>query len=56
MPEAHFGVPAGAGSWVAVDHRLASAEAGYILAHSAARHLLLRDREWAGQDKRIGAA
>jgi len=41
MLEAHFGVPAAGGILVAVNHRLASAEVGYILAHSGARFLLL---------------
>ncbi len=41
MLEAHFGVPAAGGILVAVNHRLASAEAGYILQHSGARYLLL---------------
>ena len=41
MLEAHFGVPAAGGILVAVNHRLASAEVGYILAHSGARYLLL---------------
>jgi acyl-CoA synthetase (AMP-forming)/AMP-acid ligase II len=41
MLEAHFGVPAAGGILVAVNHRLASAEIGYILAHSGARFLLL---------------
>ena len=41
MLEAHFGVPAAGGVLVAVNHRLASAEIGYILAHSGARYLLL---------------
>ena len=41
MLEAHFGVPAAGGILVAVNHRLASAEIGYILAHSGARYLLL---------------
>ena len=39
--EAHFGVPAAGGVLVAVNHRLAGAEVGYILAHSGARFLLL---------------
>src|SRR6202035_6130539 len=34
MLEAHFGVPAAGGILVAVNNRLASAEIGYILAHS----------------------
>ncbi len=41
MLEAHFGVPAAGGILVTVNHRLASAEIGYILAHSGARYLLL---------------
>ncbi len=41
MLEAHFGVPAAGGILVAVNHRLASSEIGYILAHSGARYLLL---------------
>jgi fatty-acyl-CoA synthase len=41
MLEAHFGVPAAGGILVAVNHRLASAEIGYILQHSGARCLLL---------------
>jgi fatty-acyl-CoA synthase len=41
MLEAHFGVPAAGGILVAVNHRLSSAEVGYILAHSGARYLLL---------------
>src|SRR5246500_2958406 len=41
MLEAHFGVPAAGGVLVAVNNRLASAEVGYILAHSGARYLLL---------------
>jgi fatty-acyl-CoA synthase len=41
MLEAHFGVPAAGGVLVAVNHRLSSAEVGYILAHSGARYLLL---------------
>jgi fatty-acyl-CoA synthase len=41
MLEAHFGVPAAGGILVAVNHRLASAEVGYILEHSGARYLLL---------------
>src|SRR5262245_36682832 len=41
MLEAHFGVPAAGGILVAVNHRLASAEIGYILQHSEARYLLL---------------
>ena len=41
MLEAHFGVPAAGGILVAVNHRLASAEVGYILQHSGARYLLL---------------
>jgi acyl-CoA synthetase (AMP-forming)/AMP-acid ligase II len=39
--EAHFGVPAAGGVLVAVNHRLASQEVGYILKHSGARFLLL---------------
>jgi fatty-acyl-CoA synthase len=41
MLEAHFGVPAAGGVLVAINHRLSSAEVGYILAHSGARYLLL---------------
>ncbi len=41
MLEAHFGVPAAGGILVAVNHRLSSAEIGYILEHSGARFLLL---------------
>jgi acyl-CoA synthetase (AMP-forming)/AMP-acid ligase II len=41
MLESHFGVPAAGGILVAVNHRLASAEVGYILDHSGARFLLL---------------
>ena len=41
MLEAHFGVPAAGGILVAVNHRLSSAEVGYILQHSGARYLLL---------------
>src|SRR3984885_10613467 len=41
MLEAHFGVPAAGGILVAVNNRLASAEIGYILAHSGARYLLV---------------
>jgi acyl-CoA synthetase (AMP-forming)/AMP-acid ligase II len=41
MLEAHFGVPAAGGILVAVNHRLAGAEVGYILRHSGARYLLL---------------
>src|SRR6202042_2086039 len=41
MLEAHFGVPAAGGGLVGVNHRLASAEVGYILEHSGARFLLL---------------
>ncbi len=41
MVEAHFGVPAAGGILVAVNHRLAGAEVGYILRHSGARYLLL---------------
>jgi fatty-acyl-CoA synthase len=41
MLEASFGVPAAGGILVAVNNRLASAEVGYILAHSGARYLLL---------------
>ena len=41
MLEAHFGVPAAGGILVAVNHRLAAAEIGYILRHSGARYLLL---------------
>jgi fatty-acyl-CoA synthase len=41
MLEAHFGVPAAGAILVAVNHRLASAEIGYILEHSGARYLLV---------------
>jgi fatty-acyl-CoA synthase len=41
MLEAHFGVPAAGGVLVAVNHRLSSAEIGYILRHSGARFLLV---------------
>jgi fatty-acyl-CoA synthase len=41
MLEAHFGVPAAGGILVAVNHRLAGPEIGYILQHSGARYLLL---------------
>jgi fatty-acyl-CoA synthase len=41
MLEAHFGVPAAGGILVAVNHRLASAEIGYIIQHSGARYLML---------------
>ena len=41
MLEAHFGVPAAGGILVAINHRLASAEIGYILEHSGARFLLM---------------
>ena len=41
MLEAHFGVPAAGGVLVAINHRLAGAEIGYILQHSGARYLLL---------------
>ena len=41
MLEAHFGVPTAGGILVAVNHRLSSAEVGYILQHSGARYLLL---------------
>ena len=41
MLEAHFGVPAAGGVLVAINHRLASPEVGYILEHSGARFLLL---------------
>src|ERR1700758_3981213 len=43
MLEAHFAVPAAGGILVAVNHRLAGAEVGYILRHSGARYLLLDD-------------
>jgi fatty-acyl-CoA synthase len=43
MLEAHFGVPAAGGVLVAINHRLAGAEVGYILSHSGARYLLLDD-------------
>jgi fatty-acyl-CoA synthase len=41
MLEAHFGVPAAGGILVAINHRLASPEVGYILEHSGVRFLLL---------------
>jgi fatty-acyl-CoA synthase len=41
MLEAHFGVPAAGGILVAINHRLASPEVGYILGHSGARFLVL---------------
>ena len=41
MLEAHFGVPAAGGILVAINHRLAGAEVGYVLRHSGARYLLL---------------
>jgi fatty-acyl-CoA synthase len=41
MLEAHFGVPAAGGILVAINHRLASPEVGYILGHSGARLLLI---------------
>ncbi len=41
MLEAHFGVPAAGGILVAINHRLASPEFGYILEHSGCRFLLL---------------
>jgi fatty-acyl-CoA synthase len=41
MLEAHFGVPAAGGILVAINHRLAGHEIGYILEHSGARFLLL---------------
>jgi fatty-acyl-CoA synthase len=41
MLEANFGVPAAGGILVAINHRLASPEVGYILDHSGARFLLL---------------
>jgi fatty-acyl-CoA synthase len=41
MLEAHFGVPAAGGILVAINHRLAGPEVGYILEHSGARFLLL---------------
>ena len=41
MLEAHFGVPAAGGILVAINHRLASPEVGYILRHSGARFVLL---------------
>ena len=41
MLEAHFGVPAAGGILVAINHRLASAEIGYILEHSGARFVLV---------------
>ena len=51
MLEAHFGVPAAGAILVAVNHRLADAEVGYILQHSGARYLLLDTglEELAGQ-------
>ena len=56
MLEAHFGVPAAGGILVAVNHRLAGAEVGYILRHSGARYLLLDTglEELAGQAKLAG--
>ena len=41
MLEAHFGVPAAGGILVAINHRLASPEVGYILEHSGTRFLLI---------------
>ena len=41
MLEAHFAVPAAGGVLVAINHRLASPEVGYILGHSGARFLLV---------------
>jgi fatty-acyl-CoA synthase len=41
MLEAHFGVPGAGGILVAINHRLASPEVGYILEHSGASFLLL---------------
>jgi fatty-acyl-CoA synthase len=41
MLEAHFGVPAAGGILVAINHRLASAEIGYILEHCGARFLVV---------------
>jgi fatty-acyl-CoA synthase len=41
MLEAHFAVPAAGGILVAINHRLASPEVRYILAHSGARFLLI---------------
>jgi fatty-acyl-CoA synthase len=41
MLEAHFGVPAAGGILVAINHRLATLEVGYILDHSGARFLLI---------------
>ena len=41
MLEAHFGIPAAGGILVAINHRLASAEIGYILEHSGARFVLV---------------
>src|SRR5947209_11944852 len=41
MLEAHFAIPAAGGILVAINHRLASAETGYILEHSGARFLLV---------------
>jgi fatty-acyl-CoA synthase len=40
MLEAHFGVPAAGGILVAINHRLAGPEIGYILEHCGARFLL----------------
>ena len=56
MLEAHFGVPAAGGILVAVNHRLAAAEVGYILQHSGARYLLLDTEleELAGQAELAG--
>ncbi|MFL5863905.1 MAG: AMP-binding protein, partial [Solirubrobacteraceae bacterium] len=44
MLEAHFGVPAAGGILVAVNHRLASPEIGYILEHSGTRFLLVDEQ------------
>jgi fatty-acyl-CoA synthase len=41
MLEAHFGAPAAGGILVAINHRLASPEVGYILGHSGARFLVI---------------
>jgi fatty-acyl-CoA synthase len=56
MLEAHFGVPAAGGILVAVNHRLAAAEVGYILQHSGARYLLVDTEleELAGQAELAG--
>ncbi len=41
MLEAHFGIPAAGGILVAINHRLAGPEVGYILEHTRARFLLV---------------